>query len=148
MSINGSIKIIDFGLCADFSQGPRVSIVGSPFWIPPEMIKKEAHSFPADIWSLGVCLLELYLMVPPHAVSGIKCMFLASVKGLNDQIPKTATTDARAFLERCLQVDQKKRSSAAELLQEPFVNQEGLSNGLTEVLKDIFLSKTLDALGF
>jgi len=41
-----SLLIVDFGLCADFSDGQRVSMVGSPFWIPPEMIREEPHSFP------------------------------------------------------------------------------------------------------
>eukprot|EP01125_Pyxidicula_operculata_P004839 TRINITY_DN1804_c0_g1_i3.p1 TRINITY_DN1804_c0_g1~~TRINITY_DN1804_c0_g1_i3.p1 ORF type:complete len:1374 (+),score=310.77 TRINITY_DN1804_c0_g1_i3:73-4194(+) len=148
LSISGAVKLIDFGLCADFSNGPRTTIVGSPFWIPPEMIKREPHSYPVDIWSMGVCLLELYLMSPPHSLSGIKCMFTAATKGLADQIPKNATKEARRFLEKCLVMDPSKRASAEELLQEPFVMRNDLSSGITEVLRDIFLSDTLDSLGF
>lgn len=51
MSIKGEIKLIDFGLCADFSEGPRVKMLGSPYWIPPEMVWEMPHSYSADIWS-------------------------------------------------------------------------------------------------
>jgi len=149
MSINGSIKLIDFGLCADFSAGPRVSMVGSPFWVPPEMIKKEPHSYKVDCWSLAVCLLELYLMAPPYSTSsGIKCMFMAATKGLLDQVPKTASPEAKAFFARSLEVDPNKRASAAELLEDPWTKRTGLSKGISEVLKDIFLTNTFSDLGF
>jgi len=148
MAITGAIKLIDFGLCADFSDGPRVSMVGSPFWVPPEMIKKEPHSFPADIWSLGVCILELYLMVPPYAQSGVQCMFMAATQGLADQIPEIATTNAKNFLLRCLEADPTKRATPIELLEHPWISKSGLSKGIEEVLRDIFLTNTLSSLGF
>lgn len=37
---------VDFGLCAEFENGPRLSMVGTPYWVPPEMIRDEPHSFP------------------------------------------------------------------------------------------------------
>jgi len=147
LSINGVVKLIDFGLCAELSNGPRDSMVGSPFWMAPEMIKKQTHSYNVDIWSLGVCLLELLLMDPPHTVSGVKCMFLAATVGLQDQIPESAQPGAKAFLKRCLEMDPKKRPGSIELVEDPFVNRPGLSKGITEVLKDIFLTNTMTALG-
>lgn len=46
MSVDGEIKLIDFGLCADVSEGERTQMVGSPFWMPPEMIRREPHGCP------------------------------------------------------------------------------------------------------
>ncbi len=37
--------IVDFGLCVDLSLGDRTHMVGSPFWIPPEMIRNQPHGF-------------------------------------------------------------------------------------------------------
>jgi len=148
MAINGAIKLIDFGLCADFADGPRVSMVGSPYWVPPEMIKKDPHACAVDIWSFGVCLLELYLMEPPYAASAIQCMFAAATTGLASQIPSDATPQAKAFLVRCLEVDPAKRATPAELMENPWVTRSGLSKGIEEVLRDIFLTSTLSSLGF
>jgi len=41
LSIHGDIKIIDFGLCVEMGAVETENMVGSPFWIPPEMIRKE-----------------------------------------------------------------------------------------------------------
>jgi len=147
MSVRGEIKIIDFGLCADFSEGSRQKLLGSPFWIPPEMIKNENHSFPVDIWSLAVCILELYLTTPPHAVSPIKCMLMTATQGLKDQIPEKATADARDFLSRCLVVNPNKRATAEQLLQHNWFKQPVLDEGISEVLYQIFLSNSLSILG-
>jgi len=148
MSISGHIKLIDFGLCADFSDGPRKKILGSPFWIPPEMIKHKPHSFPADLWSLGVCLLELYLMGPPHAISNLKCMFKVATEGLMPIVPNLCSDSAKNFLGHCLQVDPAQRATASKLLEHPWVNQSNLNHGLIDILRKIFLTHSLGDLGF
>lgn len=43
VNLKGKVKLLDFGLCADMSLGPRKEVVGSPFWIPPEMLKNKNH---------------------------------------------------------------------------------------------------------
>ncbi len=64
MSVQGDIKLIDFGLCIEVTpeemkEEKVQGMVGSPCWIPPEMIKREPYGSKVDIWSLGICLLEL-----------------------------------------------------------------------------------------
>jgi serine/threonine protein kinase len=62
MSIDGDIKLIDFGLCADVSEGERVQMLGSPFWMPPEMIHRKPHGCAVSLsrhkyyLSLSVCV--------------------------------------------------------------------------------------------
>eukprot|EP01124_Arcella_intermedia_P024422 TRINITY_DN4106_c0_g1_i2.p1 TRINITY_DN4106_c0_g1~~TRINITY_DN4106_c0_g1_i2.p1 ORF type:complete len:1345 (+),score=372.91 TRINITY_DN4106_c0_g1_i2:20-4054(+) len=100
LTLTGTVKLIDFGLCAELSQGPRDTMVGSPYWMPPEMIKRQPHTYNSDIWSLGVCLLELFLMGPPFQSNPIKCMFVAATKGLESSIPDKVKPDAKAFFEK------------------------------------------------
>jgi serine/threonine protein kinase len=47
-------------------------MLGSPFWMPPEMIQSKAHGCSADIWSFAVCILELALGAPPNYESKVK----------------------------------------------------------------------------
>jgi len=148
MSIKGDIKLIDFGLCADFSEGPVVKILGSPFWIPPEMILDQPHSYPADIWSFGVSLLELYLRNPPYIESSLKCMFYTATEGLKGLIPDSATEDARDFLEKCLEFDQTERATAEQLIEHPWITRDGLKDGISEILHKVFLSHNLKTMGF
>ena len=87
LSIDGEIKIIDFGLAVDMSNGPRVQMVGSPQWMAPEMIRGEPHWFPVDIWSCLVCLLELANQKPREKSNVKRAMFIAATIG----IPKKFT---------------------------------------------------------
>jgi len=148
MSVKGEIKLIDFGLCADFTMGPRSKMLGSPYWIPPEMIQNKPHTCVADIWSFSVCILELYQGSPPHAPSSLKCMFMAATEGLTSEIPDIVTDKARDFLLQGLQMDPDKRAKAADLLQHPWVHQPKIGNGIKEILKQIFLSNSLIHMGF
>eukprot|EP01104_Vermistella_antarctica_P012562 TRINITY_DN366_c0_g1_i1.p1 TRINITY_DN366_c0_g1~~TRINITY_DN366_c0_g1_i1.p1 ORF type:complete len:512 (-),score=108.28 TRINITY_DN366_c0_g1_i1:178-1713(-) len=72
MTVRGEIKLIDFGLCVDITEGEQTSMCGSPFWMPPEMIRRQTHNAKADIWSLAICLLELANGRPPNSKSGVK----------------------------------------------------------------------------
>lgn len=48
-----------------FSVEQCYSFKGSPYWIAPEVVKKEGHGFPADIWSVGCVAIELLTGYPP-----------------------------------------------------------------------------------
>jgi len=148
MDITGKIKLIDFGLCADLSEGPVRKMLGSPFWIPPEMILKIPHSLSCDLWSFAVCVLELFTGSPPHSQSSVKCMFYAATVGLVDQIPNRSTSSARDFLTKCLEIDHTKRATAEELLKHPWVNQKNLDVGISDIFRSIFINNQLQAQQF
>ncbi len=64
LTIDGQVKLIDFGLCCDMSEGEQEHMLGSPFWIPPEMVRREPHGMAADVWSFGICTLEVRERLP------------------------------------------------------------------------------------
>mmetsp|Transcript_3652 Transcript_3652/g.4043 ORF Transcript_3652/g.4043 Transcript_3652/m.4043 type:complete len:676 (+) Transcript_3652:89-2116(+) len=143
MSIDGRIKLIDFGLCADVTKGARTQMLGSPYWMPPEMIMRVGHDVKADIWSFAICVLEMYLKEPPYASSRLRAMFLGSVGRTKEAIPPRASKLANNFLKKCLLVDPNKRATANELYKHEFVNQSGLSQGIKDVLRGVFVSNSL-----
>lgn len=147
LSIDGQVKLVDFGLSCDMRRGRRTKMLGSPFWIPPEMIKFRPHSYPVDIWSLGVCLLEMYLVDPPLRKNPILCMYTIATQGLAHFIPEKASPLAKACLERFLVVDPDKRPTAKELLQDNWFKGRELGDGLSPILKQVFVMKNLSNMG-
>jgi len=145
MCTNGHVKLVDFGLCADFSDGPRTEMVGTAFFIPPEMIQQKPHSLPVDIWSLGVCLMELLTGHPPYPESNLYCMYKVGTEGLLDLVePMKAKVNAKDFISKCLQMRPEDRATAAELLEHKWVNQTQMDIGIKHLVKQIFMTKSLD----
>eukprot|EP01119_Soliformovum_irregulare_P020781 TRINITY_DN6787_c0_g1_i2.p1 TRINITY_DN6787_c0_g1~~TRINITY_DN6787_c0_g1_i2.p1 ORF type:complete len:494 (-),score=106.14 TRINITY_DN6787_c0_g1_i2:164-1456(-) len=122
LSTTAQIKIIDFGLCVDISDGKKTSMVGSPFWMPPEMIRRQPHDHKVDIWCLGVSMTELANGHAPNNKSALKAMYTVGTVGIPNPLekPKLWTDNFAGFLAQCLQVEAKDRPSAAELLEVRF----------------------------
>ena len=97
LTVEGGIKLIDFGLALDMTLGPRVQMVGSPLWMPPEMIQGKPHSYGVDVWSFTVCMLELANQKPPNASNIKRAMFLSATRGMGENEDKF--TDASKWSE-------------------------------------------------
>jgi serine/threonine protein kinase len=88
LSIEAGIKLIDFGLAVDMSEGPRFGMVGSPLWMAPEMIRGDAYMYSVDIWSFIVCMCELANQQPPNRNNVKRAMFLTATVGLEKPFKK------------------------------------------------------------
>ena len=125
LKANGEVRLADFGYAAQLSCSTesRKSIVGTPYWMAPELIKGQPYSFGVDIWSLGIMCRELAEGEPPYVEQApMRALFLIHTYG----IPEISDKDQRSeefldFLDQCLQVDPEKRPTATQLLEHPFI---------------------------
>ncbi len=67
---SGKVKLADFGCSKKFSNATvgtanYKSIVGTPWWMAPEVIKSTGYGRAADIWSLGCTIIEMATCHPP-----------------------------------------------------------------------------------
>ncbi|XP_034017947.1 serine/threonine-protein kinase PAK 6-like isoform X2 [Thalassophryne amazonica] len=129
LTLDGRVKLSDFGFCAQISKDvlKRKSLVGTPYWMAPEVIAKTPYGTEVDIWSLGIMVVEMVDGEPPY----FSDTPIAAMKKLRDDPPPTAKNIHRVslvlkdFLDRMLNRNTLQRSSAADLLRHPFLLQAG-----------------------
>lgn len=81
------------------------------------MIQKQPHSYPVDIWSFAICVMELCDGEPPNRKSSVRAMFLVGIgEPPKLKSEKNYSKSIHDFLEKCLVIDPAKRWSAKQLL--------------------------------
>ncbi|CAM9413033.1 unnamed protein product [Discosporangium mesarthrocarpum] len=125
VDMHGRVKLADFGFAANLTreQDKRASVVGTPYWMAPEIIKGLEYDGEVDVWSLGITALEMAQGEPPllHEPP-LRALLLISINpppGLKEQ--HKWSRGFTHFLSRCLDTDVNRRASAAELLEHPFI---------------------------
>ncbi|KAK4758319.1 hypothetical protein SAY87_019620 [Trapa incisa] len=123
---SGYVKLADFGLAKATMLNDIKSCKGTPFWMAPEVVTACNHGgygLPADIWSLGCTVLEMFIHeIPYHPLESMQAVYRIG-KGIPPPVPDTLSHDARDFILKCLQVNPEDRPTAAELLRHPFVDR-------------------------
>mmetsp|Transcript_49521 Transcript_49521/g.97472 ORF Transcript_49521/g.97472 Transcript_49521/m.97472 type:complete len:339 (+) Transcript_49521:111-1127(+) len=120
------VKLADFGLSiGNTAQDKAMSMVGTPYWMAPEVISHGTQTKASDIWSLGITAIEMAIGDPPYAEKNpTKVLFLIAPPEVpSPTLPKEFFPDGpfQDFLYACLNKDPKQRKSAVELLQMPFI---------------------------
>ncbi|CAN8064395.1 unnamed protein product [Agarophyton chilense] len=127
LDMDGSVKVADFGFCAELSKrsGKRNTVVGTPFWMAPEVIRGCNYDCKVDIWSTGVLAFECAEGRPPHVgVAPIRAMFLIATQGApalsNEQ---DWSQELRDFIRTCCSIKSEDRPTVQEALSHPFITK-------------------------
>lgn len=117
---DGSCKLCDFGSCIGSLEDNR-DIIGTPFWMAPEVIQGYGASEGGDIWSLGCTLLELYTGNPPYWSTGPDVALFLMVEKPSPPLPKKLSPEFEDFFNKCFAREAEHRPSASELLGHPWL---------------------------
>jgi len=135
---DGRVKLCDFGVAGELtSEAKRHTMIGSPYWMAPEIIDDAGHDEKADIWSLGITAIELCEMAPPRfSENAMRAVFLISSSPpptLTE--PQNFSAELNDFLTHCLIKNPDERYTSEQLLEHPFIkNAEKCCNSHTHAL--------------
>ncbi|XP_028928111.1 serine/threonine-protein kinase PAK 5 [Ornithorhynchus anatinus] len=139
LTSDGRIKLSDFGFCAQVSKEvpKRKSLVGTPYWMAPEVISRLPYGTEVDIWSLGIMVIEMIDGEPPYFNEPP----LQAMRRIRDNLPPRVkdlhkvSSVLRGFLDLMLVREPTQRATAQELIRHPFLKLAGSPSCIVPLMR-------------
>ena len=150
LNTEGMIKMTDFGFCAQINELnlKRTTMVGTPYWMAPEVVSRKEYGPKVDIWSLGIMVIEMIEGEPPYLnETPLRALYLIATNGTPRlKEPEALSNDIKKFLSRCLQVEPSKRATAEKLLEDNFILESDHVSSLAPLVKIARMKKANESL--
>ncbi|XP_023642003.1 MAP3K epsilon protein kinase 2 isoform X2 [Capsella rubella] len=119
----GLVKLADFGVATKLNEADfnTHSVVGTPYWMAPEVIELSGVCAASDIWSVGCTIIELLTCVPPYYDLQPMPALYRIVQDDTPPIPDSLSPDITDFLRLCFKKDSRQRPDAKTLLSHPWI---------------------------
>lgn len=140
VALDGRVKITDFGYGAQLNkeQARRQSVVGTTYWMAPEVIKAESYGVKVDVWSAGMMAIEMFEGQPPYMdePSTMRALFLIVSKGRPEyKFGNEMSSEFKDFIEQCTKMNPDERPTCATLLTHPFFQRAGALSTLSSLVE-------------
>ncbi|XP_027364028.1 phosphoenolpyruvate carboxylase kinase 1 [Abrus precatorius] len=122
---NDNLKLADFGSAEWFGDGRNMSgVVGTPYYVAPEVLLGREYDEKVDVWSCGVILYIMLSGIPPFYGDSAAEIFEAVVRGnlrFPSRIFRSVSPSAKDLLRKMICRDASRRFSAEQALRHPWI---------------------------
>uniref|UniRef100_A0ACD5ZF97 Uncharacterized protein n=1 Tax=Avena sativa TaxID=4498 RepID=A0ACD5ZF97_AVESA len=125
----GALRLGDFGSAEWFGDGRAMSgLVGTPYYVAPEVVAGREYGEKVDVWSAGVVLYLMLSGTVPFYGATAPEIFEAVLRGTLRFPPRafaSVSPEAKDLLRRMLCRDVSRRISAEQVLRHPWIVSRG-----------------------
>lgn len=135
---NNTVKLGDFGISRvlENTQEHAQTVVGTPYYMSPEVCQSSKYTYKADVWSLGVVLYELCAGKRPFIAENLLGLVYKIVEEEPEPIPDTYSPELQEIVKKLLTKDVASRPTISQLFEMPmirakmeeFINSGGLTH--------------------
>ncbi len=115
---NNTIKLGDFGISRvlESTCEAAMTVVGTPYYMSPEVCESKPYTFKSDVWALGCVLYELCTLEHPFQADNLLGLVYKIVREEPNQIPDTFSEQIRDIVKVMLTKDVNLRPTIQQLL--------------------------------
>ncbi|XP_046413981.1 serine/threonine-protein kinase 3 isoform X3 [Neodiprion lecontei] len=140
LNTEGHAKLADFGVAGQLTDtmAKRNTVIGTPFWMAPEVIQEIGYDCVADIWSLGITALEMAEGKPPYGdIHPMRAIFMIPTKPPPSfREPDKWSAEFIEFVSGCLVKNPEERATATELLSHEFIGNAKQPSILSQMIAE------------
>lgn len=145
LNSEGHAKLADFGVAGQLTDtmAKRNTVIGTPFWMAPEVIEEVGYDCVADIWSLGITALEMAEGKPPYGdIHPMRAIFMIPQKpppSFRD--PDRWSTEFIDFVSLCLVKNPENRATASDLLKHEYIKNAKSRSILNDMVVEVHTAR-------
>ncbi|CAG9759603.1 unnamed protein product [Ceutorhynchus assimilis] len=140
LNSEGHAKLADFGVAGQLTDtmAKRNTVIGTPFWMAPEVIQEIGYDCVADIWSLGITALEMAEGKPPYGdIHPMRAIFMIPTKPPPSfREPDKWSAEFIDFVTICLVKNPEERATATDLLSHVFIGNAKAPSILSTMIQE------------
>ncbi|KAJ8035549.1 Serine/threonine-protein kinase DCLK3 [Holothuria leucospilota] len=138
------LKLADFGLAMEVIE-PVYTVCGTPTYVAPEILAETGYGLPVDMWALGVITYILLCGFPPFRSPDRNQdeLFELIQSGKYEYISpywNNISSDAKDLIDHLLVVDKKKRYTAKQVLDHPWIKGGERNNSVTNLQREVSMN--------